>query len=169
MAAGGWLAAPDLAAPASDPSGVGEGAADSAMPMSKPAGGRLAVVDLVMPASNSGGGRPAAAGGRPAAPYLAALASDPGGAGEGAADPAMAGLDPAMAEGGQPPTMAASSPQGGDAMGKGEEEATGVVKVKTGLTRGGSLAMEAAAVAPMAGERRGEGGEPSALIPCRKG
>ncbi|KAG8050552.1 hypothetical protein GUJ93_ZPchr0009g949 [Zizania palustris] len=81
------------------------------------------------------------------------VGSDPGGAGAGVADPAMA-------EGGQPPTVTAPSPHGGGATGKGEEEAAGVEE-KTGLAGGGSPAMEAAAAA--AGERRGEGGEPSAL------
>ncbi|KAG8083490.1 hypothetical protein GUJ93_ZPchr0015g6636 [Zizania palustris] len=57
--------------------------------------GRLAVADLVAPAS--------------AAPDLAAPASKTCGAGAGAADPAMAVLDPALVEGAQPPA-AASSP-----------------------------------------------------------
>ncbi|KAG8091606.1 hypothetical protein GUJ93_ZPchr0012g21796 [Zizania palustris] len=57
----------------------------------------------------------------------------------------------------------------GGATGKWEEEAAGDAKEKTGLAEGGSPAMEAATAAPVAGEMRGEGGEPSALIPCRKG
>ncbi|KAG8077092.1 hypothetical protein GUJ93_ZPchr0006g46191 [Zizania palustris] len=57
----------------------------------------------------------------------------------------MAVLDPAVAEGGRPPMAMASSPQGGGAPGNGEEEAADVMKVKTGLAGGGSLAMEAAA------------------------
>ncbi|KAG8061522.1 hypothetical protein GUJ93_ZPchr0003g16864 [Zizania palustris] len=100
------------------------------------------------------GGRPTAAVGRPAAADLAAPASKLGGAGVGAADPAMAVLDPAVAEGSWPPTTTASSPQGGGSTGN-REEAAGVVKVKTGLAgHGGSGGR---------GERRGE---PRALIPC---
>ncbi|KAG8050949.1 hypothetical protein GUJ93_ZPchr0009g1221 [Zizania palustris] len=98
--------------------------------------------------------------GRPAAPDLAALASDPGGGRLAAPDLATPVSDPAM--------VAVPSPHGGGAIGKWEEEATGDEKEKTGLTEEGSPAMEAAAAAPVAGEMRGEGGEPNALIPCRK-
>ncbi|KAG8089268.1 hypothetical protein GUJ93_ZPchr0011g28274 [Zizania palustris] len=134
--------------------------------------------------SGSGGGAPracqpaATTGGRSVAtraPDLVAPASDPDGATAGAVDLAMA------AEACRPPMATTSSPQSGGAAGKGEEEAVGVMKVKIGadLERrgkedsgtddgGGSPAMEAAA-APAAGERRGEGGEPRALIPCRGG
>ncbi|KAG8048204.1 hypothetical protein GUJ93_ZPchr0008g11523 [Zizania palustris] len=63
-----------------------------------------------------------------------------------------------MAEGGQPPVVTVPSPHGGGATGKGEKEAASDEKEKTGLVGGGSPAMEAAAVAPAAGEMRGKEG-----------
>ncbi|KAG8060230.1 hypothetical protein GUJ93_ZPchr0002g23809 [Zizania palustris] len=139
--------APDLAAPAPDLDAAAMGAPDLAI------GGRLAAagaLDLAAPAP----------------------------------DLAMAALDLVAAEAYRPPMVMASSPpaaeQSGGAAGKGEEEAADIMKVKTGADperrgkedpgtddRGGSSAMEA--VLPAVGERRGERGEPRALIPCRKG
>ncbi|KAG8050643.1 hypothetical protein GUJ93_ZPchr0009g1454 [Zizania palustris] len=132
----GRPAAPDPVAPASGPGGAGGAAA-------KKRGGRPVAVEPATPSSKQGGGRP--------------TASKPGGVGR------RRPIWPPRCQIRADPTMVAvPSPHGGGAIGKREEEAVGDEKEKTGLAGGGSPAMEAAVTAPVAGEKRGEGGEPKA-------